>query len=267
LSVPFHQDLAILSDALGEEFLAHGESFILSSDQALQLEALATRLLRGEIVDTSVAQIRRLLVEISTLRRVSFSDVLRGFDGLVKQAAASLEKQVAPIVVSEGVDVWIDPLTYRPFLRSLVHVFRNAVAHGIETPEARWEAGKDETGKITCSVALERNAIKLSIADDGGGIDLDALRQRIVSAGIYSESDVLAVSDEELARLIFMDNISTQREVSELAGRGVGLAALLSETINFGGEVVVKTVAGQGTEFLFRLPLQQGDLSGALNHG
>jgi len=264
LQLPFHKDLAVLSDALGEEFLAHGESFILSEGQALQLEKLAMRLLRGETIDTSVAEIRSLLDEVSTLRKVSFRDMLIGFDGLVRQAAERMEKQVAPIVVKGGTDVWIDPHAYRPFLRSLAHVFRNAVAHGIETPEARWKAKKAEVGKITCSVTVEDGSIKLSIADDGGGIDLDALRQCAVAAGIYGASELLTVSDDEIAGLIFMDNISTQQEVTVLAGRGVGLAAVFNETKNMRGEVVVQTVVGQGTEFLITLPLQQGDLNEAM---
>lgn len=259
----FRKDLAVLSDALGEEFVAHGEPFILSESQALQLENLATRLLHGETIDTSVAEMRQLLKEVCTLRKVSFREVLTGFDGLVSSAAERLEKEVAPIVVNAGAEVWIDPHACRPFLRSLGHVFRNAVAHGIERPEVRWEAGKDEAGKITCSVAVEENAIKLSIADDGAGIDLAALRRRAVSAGIHDVGDVPAVADDEIARLIFLDNVSTQREVSTLAGRGVGLAAVLSETVNIGGAVAVRTVAGQGTEFLFTLPLQRADLSEA----
>lgn len=258
LQSPFDDDLAALSDALGEEFLAHGESITLTSDQALQLEKLAIRLLRGETVDTSVAEIRTLLNEMGTLRDVPLKDVLMGFDGLVRQAAERMEKKVAPIMVNGGADVWVNPHTYRPFLRSLVHVFRNTVAHGIETPEVRWEAEKGEAGKITCSVALEGSNIKLTIADDGAGIDLDALRQRAVAAGIYSADEVLNVSDDTIVQLIFMDNISIQQEVTELAGRGVGLAAVLNETKNMGGEIVVRTVAGQGTEFLFTLPLHQG---------
>ena len=264
LKAPFDTDLSILSAALGEEFLAHGESFVLSERQALQLEKLAARLLRGENIDTSVAEIRRLLNEVGTLRKVSFRNALMGFDGLVRQAAERTEKDVAPIVVIGGADVWIDPHAYRPFLRSLVHVFRNAVVHGIETPETRWEAQKDEAGTITCRVAVEGNAIKLSISDDGGGIDFVALRQCAAAAGIYGARDVLTVPDDEIARLIFRDNISTQQGVTELAGRGVGLAAVLAETKKIGGEVVVNTVAGQGTEFLINLPLQQSDLSETL---
>ncbi len=261
LQATFHEDLAILSEALGEEFLAHGESFILSSEQALQLEKLSTRLLHGEKIDTSVAETRRLLEKVGTLRKISFRSVLMGFDGLVSQAAIRMEKEVSPIVVNGGSDIWIDPNAYRPFLRALVHVFRNAVAHGIEMPEERWEAGKEEAGTITCNVAVAGRNIRLSIADNGGGINLEKLRQQAVGAGIYDASNVQAVPDDEIVRLIFMDSISTQKEVTALAGRGVGLAAVLSETISMGGEVVVRTVAGQGTEFLFVLPLDQENLS------
>ena len=257
LQISFDADLAILSDALGADFLARGDHLMLSDAQARQLEKLATRLLRGETVDTSIAEVRTLLLDMGALRKVSFRDALLGFDGLVRQAARRMEKEVAPIEVNGGSDIWIDPEVFRPFLRSLVHVFRNAVAHGIETPELRWEAEKDEAGKITCTLGVEANTIKLSVADDGGGINLDALRQRAVATGIYSPSEVLTLSDDAMVQLIFMDNFSTQHEVTALAGRGVGLAAVLKETKNMGGELEVKSVFGRGTEFLFTLPLPQ----------
>jgi chemotaxis protein histidine kinase CheA len=94
----------------------------------------------------------------------------------------------------------------------------------------------------------------LAIADDGAGINLEALRQRAVAAGICSPDDVADIPDNDVVMFIFMDDISTNLEVTELAGRGVGLAAVMNETMNLGGEVSVKTNAGQGTEFLFILP-------------
>lgn len=257
LRTAFNADLALLSDALGEEFLVHGETFVLSEPQARQLEELAARLLRGEPIDTANANTQTLLKTLGTLRKVSLREVLLGFDRLVTQAAQRLEKDVAPIEVHASTDVWIDPQAYRPFLRSLVHVFVNAVAHGIESPEGRWEAEKDEVGKIKCSVELDGDTIRLSVADDGRGIDLDALRLRAVAAGIHDATQVHQVSDDDIARLIFRDNVSTQHTVSTLAGRGVGLAVVLTETRNLGGQVTVETVAGQGTRFLFTLPLRQ----------
>lgn len=260
LSKPFEDDLAIISKTLGDDFLANGESVVLSCRQALQMEKLAVRLLRGESIDTSVAEIRALLNEISKLRKVSFRDVLMGFNGVVQQAAQRMDKEVAPIVIEGGSDIWIDPHRYQAFLRSLVHVFRNTVAHGIEHPEARWEAGKDEVGNITCYIAIVGDVIKLTIADDGAGINLDALREKIMATGTYT-TEVATLSDDEIAKFIFMDNISTQQEVTELAGRGIGLSAVQNETQKIGGHVIVKTTAGQGTQFIFTLPLQQDDLS------
>lgn len=216
-------------------------------------------MLRGEPVDTADSGTRTLLQELGTLRKVSFSEVLLGYDRLVKQAAQRLDKEVAPIEVHSNTEVWIDPAAYRPFLRSLVHVFVNAVAHGIETPEGRWEAEKGEVGKIRCSIELEDNTIRLSVADDGRGIDLDALRLRAVAAGIHEHDEVHSIPDDDIAHLVFRDNISTQQTVNTLAGRGVGLAVVLNETRNLGGQVTVETVPGQGTRFLFTLPLQQNE--------
>jgi hypothetical protein len=262
LQSTFDEDLGIIDDALGKEFLAHGESIVLSKEQARKLEKLASRLLRGETVDTSVTEIRAFLKEICTLRQARFSDVLMGFDGLVRQAAERMGKEVAPIEVHGGTDIWIDPHSYRLFLRSLVHIFRNTVAHGIEIPEDRLEAGKNKIGKIVCHLAVDADTIKLTIADDGAGIDLGALRQRAVAAGICSPNDVADIPDEDVAMFIFMDGISTNKDVTELAGRGIGLAAVMNETRSLGGEVSVKSNAGQGTEFLFTLPQKPEAKSG-----
>jgi two-component system chemotaxis sensor kinase CheA len=130
------------------------------------------------------------------------------------------------------------------------------VVHGIEEPDVRLEMDKDETGKITCSIRLDDTSLKLCIADDGGGIDVAALRERAVSAGLIAADQVAAVADAPILDLIFLDNFSTRQETSELAGRGVGLAVVRSETRKLNGDVVVRTTAGLGSEFLFTLPLQ-----------
>lgn len=259
-AVPFKAlldaDLAVLRDALGVEFLDSGDRILLSAAQAGQLRRLAERLLRGEPIDTSSAAMRRLLAEIEQLHKLPFKDVLTGFDRLVRQTAARLEKEVAPLAVLGDREVRIDPQVYRPFLRSLTHVFRNAVAHGIEDPGTRLEIGKEECGSITCTVHADGTAIRLSIADDGAGIDVEALRRRAVSAGLLAPDEASAAPDEQILDLIFLDNIGTQQEATELAGRGVGLAAVRGEARNLKGDVAVKTAAGQGTQFLFTLPLQ-----------
>lgn len=250
------EDLAVLREALGPDFLEHGNRVVLTAAQAEQLRHLAERLLRGEPIDATIGRMRKLLLEIGQLHKVPFRDVLTGFERTIRQASARLEKEVAPLEVQGGTDVWIDPQAYRPFLRSLTHVFRNAVAHGIEDPRTRLAAGKDRRGRIVCTVSAGADRIELSIVDDGAGIDLAALRRRAVSAGLAGAEDAPAASAERMLDLIFLDHVGTQQEATQLAGRGVGLAAVRSEVRRLGGEVTATTSAGGGTQFLFTLPLQ-----------
>ncbi len=254
----FEQDMAILASALGQAFLENRKSITLSSDQAWQLEQMATRLLQGDTIDAASSETRTFLNEMLHLRRVNLKKVLADFDSLVQQIATRMDKKVAPIEVVGGDDVWIDPQPYQKFLHALGHVFRNAVVHGLGTPESRWSDGKDEIGKITCRIDLGHNAIELTIADDGDGIDLKSLRQRAVEAGLYGADAVHLVTDDNIAQLIFKENISSSSAVSTLSGRGIGLAAMMDETQKMGGTLVVKTMIGQGTQFLFTLPLVNG---------
>lgn len=253
----FSADLNVLGEALGKDFLEQGRSLVLSQAQAQQLEGLARSLLKGEAVNTALHDVRQLLGDILRLRKVRLADALRMHERLVVQVAQRLEKKVAPLVVEGGDDIWVNPQAYRPFLQSLGHVFRNAVTHGIEAPEIRWENDKDETGHIRCRIRTEAGKIHLDIADDGGGLDLAALRARAVADGSAGTQDM---DDAAVADLIFADSVSTQAEVTDLAGRGMGLAAVKAETERLGGSVTVRTRAGAGMELRFTLPLSvQGD--------
>jgi CheY-specific phosphatase CheX/signal transduction histidine kinase len=259
----FEADLAILTNTLGEEFLAQGRTLVLSEDQARGLEALSLRLLRGETIDTGAAQVRRLLDEIVHLRKIRLADTLKSYDRFVQQVAQKLEKRVAPLVV-RGEDIWIDPRVYKAFLQSLVHVFRNAVAHGLEAPEMRWECDKPEAGTIVCTMRSDGARIHLAIADDGAGLDLARLREKAQATHVPGAGDM---DDDAAAELVFMDGVSTQEEVTALAGRGVGLAAVRSEAEKLGGSVEVHSTAGRGTEFRFVLPRlrETGETAAASN--
>ena len=255
LQAPFAEDLDVVTLALGDDFLTRGESISLSREQTLQLQNLATQLLQGNPLDIADKRIHSLLNELCILGKISLQKYLMSFDVLLNQAAKRTQKQVNTLLVEANTDIWLDPYIYRPFLRTLIHVFRNAVVHGLELPMLRIDAGKAEAGQILCRIQLEEKLFKLWISDDGSGIDLDALREQLKSSGIYATAELNNFADTELIQCIFMDNFSTQHEVTELAGRGVGLASVKAETLRLGGKIDVNTVTGQGTEFLFTLPL------------
>ncbi len=253
LAALLEADLNILRDALGAEFVDSGNRIVISVGQAQQLQRLADQLLRGEAVDASVEALRQQLQEISHLRWVRLADALSSFDRLIKQAASRLEKEVGPLEVQCGTEVWIDPEIYHPFLRSLTHIFRNAVVHGIEDPQTRLELGKPAAGCISCQIEVKDSRLLLCIADDGAGINLAALRER--AGALMGLAEETRLEETDLVDLIFLDHISTLQTADALAGRGVGLAAVRSEARKLKGDVVVRSVAGRGTEFLFTLPL------------
>jgi predicted ATPase/GAF domain-containing protein/signal transduction histidine kinase/tRNA A-37 threonylcarbamoyl transferase component Bud32 len=234
-------DLVTVTDVLGDDFMRRRGVVTLSREQAKRFEQFARGLL-------DQAEIRAVLNEIANIRLISLREALEEFDKLIRQVSARLNKMVAPIQVV-GNDVRIDPELMGPFLRSLGHVFRNAVDHGIESPDARLLAGKSETGAIQCRILRDDRELRIEISDDGGGIDVDALRSSA------AETIGPVAADWSLNELVFGDGISSRHGVSEFSGRGVGLPAVRSSVETLGGRLWLDSVAGQGTTFGFAFPL------------
>jgi chemosensory pili system protein ChpA (sensor histidine kinase/response regulator) len=133
------------------------------------------------------------------------------------------------------------------------HMLRNAVAHGIEPATQREAAGKPSAGTITIELRQEGNDVSLAFGDDGAGLDLARIREKAVAQGLAPAGG--ALSDAEAANLIFMPGFSTATQVTELAGRGIGMDVVRSEVYALGGRIETATQAGQGTRFQLVLPL------------
>jgi chemosensory pili system protein ChpA (sensor histidine kinase/response regulator) len=135
----------------------------------------------------------------------------------------------------------------------LEHMVRNAIVHGLESPNARHAAGKPETGELRLEVRQEGNEIVIVVADDGAGLDLGRIRARALATGVLRADQ--HPSDRELMELIFAPGFSTASEVTELAGRGVGMDVVRAEMLAFGGRIAITSEAGRGTRFTLNLPL------------
>jgi chemotaxis protein histidine kinase CheA len=164
--------------------------------------------------------------------------------------AARLDKQLAPIPV-EGSDVSLPIERHGAFFRSLVHVFRNAVDHGIETSDERVLAGKPAEGVIRCDIGHQDGKLEILIADDGRGVDRALLEDKLITAGM----DAAQARKLSLEDLVFRDGLSSRNTASAISGRGVGLAAVRNELEAIGGAVTVETRPGAGTRFRFRLAI------------
>jgi two-component system chemotaxis sensor kinase CheA len=137
----------------------------------------------------------------------------------------------------------------------LVHLLRNAVDHGIEPPDARRAAGKSETGRVVIDARREKDSIRIAVADDGGGIDLEAVRDRAVEAGVLLSDLAEDLPAEDVAALVFHPGLSTCDQVSEISGRGVGMDAVRATIESLGGHVELETRAGLGTTTTLVVPI------------
>ena len=243
------EDMCVLEDKLGQDFFQRENVLVIDNARLLELEAKMQASLPKEECGVLLTAIRRL-------RYKPFQELLQSLPEYTCGLAERHGKAVHSFAVHGGT-IMVDPARYNDFVKSMGHVFRNAVMHGLETADERLEQGKDEIGSITCSIREEEGGIFLTVADDGRGIDPGVIRDLAVEKGLCSFVDAQRLGPEDWLNFIFADGFSAAEEVDELAGRGVGLAAVRSELEKLGGTVTVSSTLGKGTEFAFFLPFEK----------
>ena len=196
------------------------------------------------------------------MRAVQFrpvSSLLRPHFEMALMLAQAQGKLLSAIRL-QGEDPKVDPEFYQPVFQVLVHVFRNAVDHGIETPEQRVANGKPAVASIQCQLQSDGDSLLLSIRDDGRGIAIEQVRQKAVMLQLLQAAESAELPAEQIAQLIFADALSTKQDVNLLSGRGIGLAAVKQQLVSFGASISVQSVAGEGCTFIIRLPVSPGTL-------
>jgi len=183
-------------------------------------------------------------------RMVPFDGLVPRLRRVVRQAGMDTSKQVH--LTLEGTHGELDRNVLDRMVAPLEHMLRNSVAHGLEAPEQRRAAGKPEEGEIAIRLHREGSEIVLEVADDGAGLDREAIRRRAIDRGLLATD--AAPSEQELDNLIFASGFSTADQVSQLAGRGVGMDVVRNEVRQLGGSVDIQSVRGQGVRFTLRLP-------------
>ncbi|HRH82324.1 MAG TPA: Hpt domain-containing protein [Thiobacillaceae bacterium] len=206
------------------------------ADQALVLQARMTRSLQQELMH---------------LRMVPLNSLAERLHRVVRQTAKELGKK-AQLEIRGG-ETELDRNVLDRLAAPLEHLLRNAVAHGIEAPEARRTRDKPEMGELGLSARQEGNEIIITFDDDGAGVDLERVRERAVALGMIAPDE--AIGHERLEALLFAPGFTTAREVTEVAGRGIGLDVVKNELAGIGGRIRMETEAGRGTRFIIRLPL------------
>ena len=202
---------------------------------------------KSKINGLSDSPLKNDLISITKhIERMPIASLISSYHPTIMRLADRLEKKIKFHV--EGGDCRVDPIFVRGVLKNLIHAVRNACDHGIETPEERLAAHKKEYATISFSTSIEPSrGILMTLKDDGRGINETALFNKAISNGLLTETEAKAMTTSQKLMLIFSDGVSTKDTVSDLSGRGVGLAALKYDVEQAGGSVKVLSQKGQGT--------------------
>jgi len=207
--------------------------------------------------DEPLSQLGRISGDIqelvTKLRMVPVSFIFDRFPRLIRDISKNLGKDVELVI--EGQETELDRTVIDEIGDPMVHLIRNSVDHGVETPEIRKAAGKPAQGTIRIAAYQEGNSVIIEVADDGKGIDPVAVGKKAVERGMVTEEALAEMSDDEIIRFVFLPGFSMAKEVTDLSGRGVGMDAVKRKVEALGGQFEVRSKVGEGTNVYIRLPL------------
>jgi len=261
LALAARKDQDVIRETLGASFLENRGEVVLAAETTAELLHLAEEL-TPLVPPAAPETIARGLATLRRLRHTDLRAMLERYPRMALQLAERQDKELEPFA-PEGDEALVDPQRLAPLVRSLVHVFRNAVDHGLEPREERQAMGKPAAGRMRCEVRNQTDgSLRLTISDDGRGLDLEALQAKAAELGL----DANASSPDGIARLVFLQGVSTAplsdveagAQGASISGRGVGMAAVLAETERLGGRVAVSSKKGEGVQFDFFIPGEPG---------
>ncbi len=241
-----------LMDRVGELVIAQSRlRQLASASMDIQLRSVSEEIerLSGELRDTMMV-----------LRMVPVGSLFGRFRRLVHDLARETGKVIE--LVTEGETTEVDKTVIERLADPLVHLVRNSIDHGLETPEERRAAGKDEAGQVLLSARQAGGEVIITIKDDGRGINRDRVRAKAESSGLIQPGAVL--SDQDLLQLIFAPGFSTAAQVTNLSGRGVGMDVVKKTVEALRGAIDVTSQTGEGSEVSLRIPLTLAIIDGLL---
>jgi two-component system chemotaxis sensor kinase CheA len=206
-----------------------------------------------EILDQLNILTTDLQNQVMQMRLVSVERVFNRFPRMVRDLSKTVGKDIELVI--EGSDIELDRTVLDEIGEPLVHLLRNCVDHGIETPDERLKCGKKQTGTINLTAFRDKQSVIFTVEDDGKGIDPQALRKISVIKGIISAEDAAKLSDEEAFDLIFRPGFTTAKKVSDVSGRGVGMDVVKTKITSLSGSINVNSTIGVGTKVSLHLPI------------
>jgi two-component system, chemotaxis family, sensor kinase CheA len=231
------------------KFLENNQRHLTNANQ--QLSQLVQMLGQDNLRLTTLSD--QLQDDVSGMRMVAFETLVGGFQRIVRDLARDTNKLVHFAV--EGMAVEVDKTVLDALKDPIMHLLRNAIDHGIETPDQRQQHDKPPTGRVTLHVEQRGNEIVVSVSDDGQGIDVDKIRRKAVNVGLMSVSDADMMSEDDLRSLIFHPGLTTSEQVTAISGRGIGMDVVRDRVESLRGRVSVQSAMHSGTHVYLNVPV------------
>lgn len=249
----FQKDLAIIKSTLGDDFLTSAKSINVDIDSIDDIES--SLLSFNKTLSTNEQKkLNDILTKVQKLKHESLKHMLTPFISHVKQLSSILEKEIYPLEIKGDENIKIDS-RFKPFIKSLVHIFNNSADHGIEDIETRISLGKDEVGSIKCSFEIISNMLIIQISDDGAGIDTKELSLSAIEKALITKEEIELMSQEDKCKLIFKDKLSTKEDISMVSGVGIGMGVIKDNLEKLNAKCSIKNNLGSGISFTFYIPL------------
>jgi len=245
----------LLHDSGNEEIRPLLQFVDLNQERLKTLSTQLNELRRGFSSDAlHLARVTNDLGEgVMKVRMLPVSTVFDALPRLVRDVAREKGKEID--LQMEGGETELDRKVLEEIKDPLIHILRNSVDHGIEPPGEREKAGKPRQGTITLQAFQKGNSIVIEVADDGGGINLNRVKQAALKSGVLAPDDLETISDDEARQLIFVSGVSTSTIITDISGRGVGMDVVRKNVERLHGQVDVASTPGEGTTVTLTLPL------------
>ena len=240
-----------ITDDMKELYTRWLEERHLSSSELKPLKQLMIR--TAEQTATLEKVVHQLQDGVMKMRMLPVGTLFNRYPRMIRDLSRKLGKKVELRIYGEGTA--LDKRVIEHITDPLQHIVRNAVDHGIETPDVREKQGKTAAGTLTLNAGQEGNFVVITISDDGRGLDREAIIQKAVSNGIINGETARTMSDERVWNMIFLPGISTASQVSDTSGRGVGMDVVKNNIERLGGQISVTSSPGRGTSITLRIPL------------
>ena len=242
------EKLDVLMNLVSELIIAkNGLMSVSSNDEGTVSAAFNEQVEYLERVTTNLHE------SVMKVRMMPIETVTQKFPKMVRDLSKKLDKQMKLFITGE--DTELDRTVIDEIGDPLMHLIRNSADHGLEDNATRAQRGKDPVGNIYLDAYQDGNNVVIEVRDDGNGIDVEKIRNKAIEKGTVTPEQAEVMTDKEVIDLLFQPSFSTAKQVTDVSGRGVGLDVVKTKIESLGGDIEVKTMLGEGSTFIIRLPL------------